>query len=112
MTPKSTSKTATMLLGLMLSAATLMTALFMAVGHYLPPEKGELGVVFPPWVSEAEAISAIIDAGGSLAGGTRFSNIIVAVAPDAQFTERVRRNGAWLTTAATGLCASVGGLEA
>jgi len=96
----------------MLSAATLMTFLFMAIGHHLPPEKGELGVVFPPWTSESEAISAILDAGGLLAGGTRFSNIIVAVAPDAEFAERVRHHGAWLTTAARGLCEPIGGMEA
>lgn len=112
MTPQSTSTTDQLLLGLMLTAATLMTFLFMAVGHYLPPEKGEMGVVFPPWVTEAEAISAVIDAGGSLAGGTKFSNIIVAVAPDPEFAERVREHGAWLITAATGLCASTGGMEA
>ena len=59
MTPKSTSKTETMLLGLMLSAATLMTALFMAVGHYLPPEKGELRTR-KNWLAEpAAAIVAV-----------------------------------------------------
>lgn len=105
MISQSTSNKDNLLSGLLASSATLMTVLILALGHHLPPAKGELGVIFPPWMGEAEAISAIVDAGGALAGGTRFSNIIIAIAFDADFARRVRANGAWLTTAAQGLCA-------
>lgn len=93
-----------------MSAATGLTLGALVVGYHLPPERGELGVVFPPWMSEAQSVSAILDAGGRLAGGTRFSNIIVAVAPDAAFAARVRQNGAWFTTSARGLCTPITGL--
>lgn len=96
---------------LMFSAATLMTTALLVAGYHLPPESGELGVVFPPWMEESEIAASIILSGGFLAGGTRFSNIYVAVAPDAGFADRVRQNGAWLTTAARGLCAPVGATQ-
>lgn len=112
MITQSTSKNDILLSGLLTSAAALMTFLFLAIGHHLPPDQGELGVVFPPWTSEAEAVSAIVEAGGALAGGTRVSNIIVAVASDPGFAQRVRDNGAWLTTAARGLCGQIEGEQA
>jgi hypothetical protein len=80
-------------------------------GYHLPPERGELGVVFPPWMDEAASMTAVINAGGSIAAGTRFSNIVVAFASDPGFSARVREHGAWLTTAARGLCAPLDGVQ-
>ena len=96
----------------MVIATALITFTALVVGYHLPPKTGELGVVFPPWVDEPTAISAIISAGGKLAGGTRFSNILIAVAPDPEFANRVKQNGALLTTSARGLCAPLEGLDA
>lgn len=94
------------------SLAALLTVLALVVGYHLPPERGELGVVFPPWFDEPTAVSAIISAGGTLAGGTRFSNILVAVAPDPGFGQRVTEYGALFITSARGLCAPLEGLNA
>lgn len=93
----------------MVSGAALLTLTMLFAGYYLPPEKGELGVVFPPWMDEAASMTAVIRAGGSIAAATRFSNIIIAVAPDTGFSHRVREQGAWLTTAARGLCTPLEG---
>ncbi len=94
------------------SAAGILTLVMLLAGYHLPPDKGELGVVFPPWMDEAASMTAIVRAGGSIAAGTRFSNIVVAFAPDPGFSDRVREHGAWLTTAARGLCAPLEGTQA
>jgi hypothetical protein len=83
---------------------TLFTALCGMAALYAPPPTGQMGVVFPPWTSEAGAIRAVTAAGGTLANGSRFSNIIVAYASDPAFSARVRSEGAWFTVSATGLC--------
>jgi hypothetical protein len=90
----------------------VLTFSALVIGYHLPPKTGELGVVFPPWFDEPAAVSAIISAGGTLAGGTRFSNILIAVAPDPEFANRVTQYGALLTTSARGLCAPLEGLDA
>lgn len=72
--------------------------------YYLPPSTGEVGVIFPPWVDQAEAFGAVIDAGGLVASTGRLPNIIVAVADSSDFARRVIDNGAWIVTAARGLC--------
>jgi hypothetical protein len=79
------------------------------LAFYAPPPTGELGVVFAPWVSEAEAVSAVIAAGGRLVNASRLSNVLVAYAPDGGFDARVRAQGAWFTVAARGLCAPLEG---
>lgn len=89
----------------------MMTFTALVIGYHLPPKSGELGVVFPPWFDEPTAVAAIISAGGTLAGGTRFSNILIAVAPDPGFSDRVSEYGALLTTSARGLCAPLEGLD-
>jgi hypothetical protein len=93
-------------LGLVLVAA-LSTFLALVIGYHLPPERGEIGVVFPPWVSQAEALGAVIDAGGLIAGTGRFPNIVVAVARDEEFARRVTERGALFVAAAKGLCGPV-----
>jgi hypothetical protein len=100
------------LAGGLTSLAALLTFLALVIGYHLPPDTGELGVVFPPWFDEPSAVSAIISAGGTLAGGTRFPNILIAVAPDPGFSNRVAEYGALLTTSARGLCAPLEGLKA
>ncbi|MBJ7579441.1 hypothetical protein JHC09_16320 [Devosia sp. MC532] len=98
--------------GVLAFATALLTLVTLVIGYHLPPETGEVGVIFPPWFDEPAAVSAIISAGGTLAGGTRFSNILVAVAPDPDFATRVIKYGALLITSARGLCAPIEGLEA
>jgi hypothetical protein len=75
-----------------------------AVAGYAPPATGEMAVVFPPWVDEAQGLAGILAAGGKIVGPTRFGNIVVAYGPDAGFGARVRAAGAWLVLAGTGLC--------
>lgn len=67
--------------------------------------RGEVGVVFPPWADEADIHNAIIAAGGRAVGPSRLANVFVAYAPDAEFHQAIRAQGAWFSVAATGLCA-------
>ncbi|HTM78150.1 MAG TPA: hypothetical protein VL133_11050 [Devosia sp.] len=88
-------------------AATLLTFAALTVGSYLPPERGEVGVVFPPWTSQAEALGAVVAAGGKIAGVGRFANIVVAYALDDAFAQRVTQRGALFVAAAKGLCGPI-----
>ncbi len=91
----------------------LAPALFIAlatisagvVAYHSPPPIGEMGVVFAPWTSEAEAVGAVIAAGGRLVNSSRLPNVLIAYAFDDAFEARVRARGAWFTVAARGLCA-------
>lgn len=74
------------------------------VVDYAPPATGQMAVVFPFGTTEAQALGAIIAAGGRYVGPTRLDNIAVAVASDTGFAGRIRAAGAWLTLAAQGLC--------
>ena len=78
---------------------------FAGVVMHAPPATGEMGVVFAPWVSQAEAAGAIVAAGGQLVDAARLSNVMIAYGSDPAFAERVREQGAWFTVAARGLCA-------
>lgn len=90
----------------------LAPALFIAfatvaagvVAYHAPPESGEMGVVFAPWTSEAEALGAVVAAGGRLVNSSRLPNVLIAYAFDDAFEARVRERGAWFTVAARGLC--------
>jgi hypothetical protein len=90
----------------------LLPALFVAVltlslgaaSAYAPPATGEMAVVFPPWTGEVEAFERVAQAGGQLVGPSRFGNIVIAVAPDPGFAERVAEQGALFTAKATGIC--------
>ena len=77
------------------------------IGYHLPPESGEVGVIFPPWVSQQEVFGAVVEAGGFIAGTGRFTNIVVAVARDRDFTQRVLERGAIFVGAARGICGPV-----
>ena len=92
-------------------ATAILTFAALAVGYHLPPQRGEMGVVFPPWIAEAEALSAVIDAGGRIAGTGRFPNIVVAYAPDDGFAQRVTERGALFVAAARGLCGPIEELQ-
>lgn len=70
-----------------------------------------MGVVFAPWMSQAEVMGAVVAAGGRIVDSSRLSNVIIAYAPDAAFQARVREHGAWFTVAATGLCSGIGGIS-
>lgn len=91
----------------------LAPALFVALATiaagvaalHVPPQTGEMGVVFAPWITEAEAVGAVIAAGGRLVNSSRLSNVLIAYAFDDTFDARVRAEGAWFTVAARGLCA-------
>jgi hypothetical protein len=89
---------------LLLAAAFLATSVSLAAAYYAPPATGEMGVIFPPWVDEVTAFSTVVAAGGRIVAPSRFSNIVVAYAEDEQFHARVIAEGAWLLTAAAGLC--------
>lgn len=95
---------------LMISA--LLPALFMAlftvacllVADYAPPSTGQMAVVFPALTDEVTAWKVVVAAGGSIVAPSRFSNVVVAYAPDSEFASRVRSAGALFTLAARGLC--------
>jgi hypothetical protein len=92
---------------LQFAPALLIAFIAFAAGFaafYAPPRIGEMGVVFAPWTSEAEAIGAVVAAGGRLVNSSRLSNVLVAYAFDEAFEARVRERGAWFTVAARGLC--------
>lgn len=93
------------LAGILLSLIALFSLTALMAAYYLPPQQGEVGVIFPPWVEQRDAFGAVVAAGGSIAGTGRFSNIVVAFAQNADFTRRILANGAWMVTAARGLCA-------
>jgi hypothetical protein len=93
-------------------ALALLPAIVVAIGAllsgaavaYAPAAKGEMAVLFAPWVSEADALRTIVAAGGEYVGPTRFGNLLIAFAPDDHFAERVRQAGALMLLAATGVC--------
>lgn len=85
-------------------ASVLVSSAGLAMAYYLPPEQGEMGVVFPPWVSEQDASRAVIEAGGLLVSAGRFSNVVVVYAQDSGFAGRVVQKGAWFIAAARGVC--------
>lgn len=95
----------------LVAASTLLTFVALVVGYHLPPERGEIGVIFPPWVTEGEAMAAVVDAGGLIAGPGRFSNVVVAVSLDGGFAQRVTDRGALFVAAARGLCGSIEELQ-
>lgn len=82
----------------------VMTLAVGAATAYAPPESGQLAVVFPPWVGEVEAFGLVAQAGGLIVGPSRFTNIVIAFAPDPGFATRIARQGALFTTQATGIC--------
>ena len=71
------------------------------------PAVGEMAVVYAPWVGETDAMRAVVAAGGLIAGNSRMGNVVIAYSTDPDFSERAKRQGAWLTFAATGLCGPV-----
>lgn len=87
----------------------LLIAAFTVVGAtaalYAPPDTGEMAVVFPISTSEQAAYAAVTAAGGRFVSGTKFDNIVVAYAVDADFDDRVRALGGLFVLAARGLCA-------
>src|SRR5687768_11479580 len=99
------------LAGALLVLIALFSLMALLTAYYLPPRQGEIGVVFPPWTEQRDAFGAVVAAGGSIAGTGRFSNIVVAFANDADFTRRILANGAWMVTAARGLCAPQQGVS-
>jgi hypothetical protein len=91
----------------LLAAIFLVTTVSLASAYYAPPETGEMGVVYPPWIDEGTALAGVIAAGGKIVASSNFSNIVVAYAEDDQFRSRIREQGAWFLVAATGLCGPV-----
>ena len=90
----------------LLPAAALATFVFAAgaVAFYAPPATGEMAVVFPFGTDQQTAYRLILAQGGRLVGGSRLANILIAYAPDAGFSARIRSAGALFTLAAHGLC--------
>lgn len=90
-------------------APALLIAAFAIIGAslalYAPPATGEMAVVFPLSTSEQAAYSTVVAAGGRFVSGTKFDNIVVAYALDADFDDRVRALGGLFVLAARGLCA-------
>lgn len=82
----------------------LVAIIVEAAVFFAPPVKGQMAVFFPPGTTEVVAITAIARAGGSFVGSSRFSNIIIAYAPDGGFRQRISKHGGWFTLAAEGLC--------
>lgn len=89
---------------IVLATTILISVIGLVVFYHLPPERGEVGVVFPPWTDQATAIAHIVAAGGLIVNSGRFPNVLVAYATDADFASRVMAEGAWFVGAAKGLC--------
>lgn len=87
------------------AAIALVVLVFGSLAAYVPPDTGEMAVVFAPGTSQAAALAAITAAGGRWVSGSRFGNIVIAYAMDAGFKGRVARYGGLFTIAASGLCA-------
>lgn len=85
-------------------ALALVTVLFAAAAAYWPPKTGEMAVVFAPGTAETAAFQAVVAAGGSYVGRSKFENIVVAYANTPDFAARVSDLGGLFTMAATGLC--------
>jgi hypothetical protein len=83
----------------------IISGLLVLYSFMAPPAQGEMAIVFPPMTDELTAWSLVQQAGGSIVGPTRLSNIVVAYSPDPQFQQRLRDLGAWFFLAASGLCA-------
>lgn len=92
-------------------AVAIFTVIVAAAALHAPPKSGEMGVVFAPWNSQAEAFGAVIAAGGRIVDTGRLPNVVVAYGLDEGFGKRVRDQGAWFTVAAIGLCAGTGSLS-
>ncbi|MEW9612905.1 hypothetical protein AB3G45_03450 [Shinella sp. S4-D37] len=82
----------------------LLTAAGLLAADYAPPSTGQMAVVFPILTDEMTAWQIVVASGGSIVAPSRFSNIVVAYAPDPEFASRVRSGGALFTLAARGLC--------
>lgn len=89
----------------------IFTVFIAFAAVHAPPAKGEMGVVFAPWMSQADVMGAVMAAGGRIVDSSRLPNVIVAYGLDETFQARVRDHGAWFTVAAVGLCAGIGGDE-
>lgn len=85
-------------------ALALVTAASSIAVSYSPPDTGQMAVVFPLFTDEQSAWQMVFAAGGSVVASSRFSNVVVAFAPDADFASRVRAAGGLFTLAARGLC--------
>ena len=92
------------------AAVAIFSGIIGFAALYGPPQTGEMGVVFAPWVSQAEAMGAIVAAGGRIVDASRLNNVVIAYGLDETFQDKVRDHGAWFTVAATGLCAGTGEL--
>ncbi|MFB9793855.1 hypothetical protein [Shinella granuli] len=90
-------------------AMAVLTATGLGAAELAPPSTGQMAVVFPPLTGEAAAWRRVTEAGGTIVGPSRFSNVVIAYAKDPDFSSRVRSRGALFTLAATGLCRSVDG---
>lgn len=83
----------------MLPAAALMIAGLAAlalanVGVAGPG--GQVLVIGPPGASRAQMLALIVGARGRAVGFGGFANVVVSASPDPDFTEGLRRHGAWL----------------
>lgn len=87
------------------AAIAIVVLVFGSLAAYVPPDTGEMAVVFAPGTDQASALAAITAAGGRWVSGSRFGNIVIAYAMDAGFKGRVARYGGLFTIAASGLCA-------
>lgn len=92
-------------------AVAVFTAMVGLAAMHAPPQAGEMGVVFAPWMSQAEIMGAVVAAGGRIVDSSRLPNVIVVYGLDEAFPARVREHGAWFTVAAIGLCSGVGGVS-
>lgn len=99
--------------GQLLPAAivAIFTSVIAFAAFHAPPQAGEMGVVFAPWMSQAEVMGAVVAAGGRIVDSSRLPNVVIAYGLDDAFQVRVREQGAWFTVAAVGLCAGTGGVS-
>ncbi len=84
-----------------------LAAVGATAAYYAPPETGEMAVMFAPGTDEVLAWQVVLAAGGSFVAPSRFTNVLIAYAPDPGFADRVRAAGALFTFAAQGLCGPV-----
>lgn len=92
-----------------LPAVVLMVVMlgFGVAGLLKAPDVGEMAVVFPPFRSEADYMSRIVEAGAYYVAPSRIANVHVVKVDSAEARARLTELGAMFFLAANGICGPV-----
>jgi hypothetical protein len=68
-----------------------------------PQQGAPIAVLFPPWISRADAIASSFSAGHLVLRTGRLSSIVIVASGTEASTRMIRPAGAWMTLALAGL---------